>query len=68
MNAAIAYALQLLAALPSLIEAGVNVRNMIEKGRERIAAMQAEGRDPTDEEWAELNAEIEALNRRLNSD
>jgi hypothetical protein len=33
--------------------------------RDRLEAMKAEGREPTEAEWAELDAEVSALTARL---
>jgi len=62
---AIAYALQLLQAIPTLLAAGRDVAAMIEQGSTALKAMQAEGRDPTPEEWDALNATIAALRAEL---
>lgn len=64
---ALAYALQLLTALPQLISAGIEVTAMVTKARDRIAAMDAEGRAPGAEEWDELNAEIDRLRGELHA-
>lgn len=61
----ISYAIQLLGALPSLIEAGVAVRDLIDGSREKLAKMQEENRAPTDAEWDELNASIESKRKAL---
>lgn len=59
MNPAIlTYALQLLGVLPSLIEAGASVVDLVQNGKAKIQQMQDENRGPTDEEWAALNDSI----------
>ncbi len=58
---ALAYALQLLNSLPGLIEAGVDVYDMVTQANADLKKMQAEGRDPNADEWATLNAAIEDL-------
>jgi hypothetical protein len=55
---AIAYALELITSLPSLISAGAEVLDLLEKGKSKLEAFAAEDRDPTDAEWNELNASI----------
>lgn len=62
---AIAYALQLLGSLPGLIQAGADVFGIITTGREKIDLFDRENRDPTPEEWDELNQKIEALRAEL---
>ena len=64
---ALAYALHILTALPGLIQAGVEVHGIVTKYRDRLAEMQAEGRDPTPHEWDELNAEIDRLRGELHA-
>ena len=63
--AAIAYALQILGMVPTLISAGRDVLALVQHGTDALKAMQAENRDPTDKEWAELNAVIDALRKDL---
>lgn len=64
MNA-LAMALQLLNALPALIAAGVEVKDLIEDQTAKLQAMADEGRDPTPAEWDDLNAKIDALRAEL---
>lgn len=64
---AIAYAMQLLTSLPQLIQAGTDAMSLINHGREKLSEMQTAGRDPTQEEWDELNAKIKALQDELHS-
>ena len=65
---AIAYALQLLQVLPSLISAGRDVVGLVSQGSAALKTMAAENRDPTDEEWTALNALIEGLQDELHKD
>lgn len=67
MGNAIAFALQLLQALPPLIEAGLEVKTLIEQQGAALSAMQAESRDPSPAEWDALNAQIDALRAELHS-
>jgi len=64
MNA-FAMAMQLLAALPALLEAGADIKELVEDQTAKLRAMQDEDRDPTQEEWDELNAKITALRGEL---
>ena len=63
----ITFALTLLESLPDLIRAGKDVLSLIEHGTAKIREMQDEKRDPTTEEWDELNARIKALHDELQS-
>lgn len=64
---ALAYAIQLLSALPSLIKAGMDVTTLIQGSTAKIQAMNTENRAPTDAEWAELDAQIKALQAELHA-
>lgn len=58
---ALLFAMQVLNSLPSLIEAGVDVYDIINSTNENLKKMMDEDRDPTDEEWETLNELIESL-------
>lgn len=60
MNA-ITFALAAFDVLPGLIAAGMDVVSFISKTSADLKAMQAEGRDPTPEEWDTLNKVVEDL-------
>lgn len=60
MNA-ISFAITVLNMLPSLISTGKDIVKFIEESNTALKAMQAEGRNPTDEEWDTLNKAIEDL-------
>jgi hypothetical protein len=64
---AIAYALQLMSALPGLIKAGVDITHTVTASRDKLAQMDAEKRDPTPAEWDALNAEIARLRGELHA-
>lgn len=64
---ALAFATQLLGALPSLMEAGVAVMDLVTKGNAKLKAFADEKRDPTAEEWDDLNASIAEKRRELHS-
>lgn len=53
--------------LLALLQAGMNVSAAAGQMYARMQAIQAEGRDPTDDEWAELNAHIAALRTQLHA-
>lgn len=65
---AIGFAIQFLTQLPTLIIASQEVVKLINKTNDALKEMQATGRDPTDEEWKELNDSIAALGARLHAD
>jgi hypothetical protein len=66
MNA-LALAIALLQALPTLITATEEVSSLITTTVSQLQAMQAEGRDPTAAEWDALNAQTAALRKQLDS-
>lgn len=59
------FALQLLAILPSLINAGLQVQGIITATNAKLTKMVEEKRDPTEAEWDELNAAIDELRTQL---
>lgn len=64
---ALDFALQLLQALPQLVQAGVDVTSAITRGREQLEAMRAENRAPSAAEWDELNERIRGLRSQLHA-
>lgn len=62
---ALAFAVQLLTALPGLLKAGIDVTTLITESTASLGKMQAENRDPTDQEWLELNQRIDQLRQEL---
>jgi hypothetical protein len=62
---ALGFATTLLGSLPSLIAGGVQVLDLIKSGNAKLSAFASEKRDPTDAEWAELNASIDAKRAEL---
>lgn len=64
---ALAFAVQLLNALPPLLAAGIEVTELVQAGNARIKKMQDEKRDPTDAEWKELNDRITAHQKELHA-
>lgn len=67
MGSALAFAMQLLESLPGLIQAGADVAELISNGSAKLKEFEQENRDPTDEEWEELNASIDAKRDELHS-
>ncbi len=67
MAPALMFAIQALTLLPGLIQAGAEVLCLIQITTTALHAMQAEGRDPTDDEWAALRQAGEAALARLDS-
>ena len=67
MGTALAYAVQLLGILPSVLDAGKNIKDLLIQGNAALDAMQKEKRDPTPAEWAALNKTISALRADLHS-
>lgn len=65
MEAIVALLAQIIAMLPGLIAAGVQVEGLIARVQKAIAGGSA---DPTDEDWAAVNAELDALTAQLNKD
>lgn len=61
-------ALQALQSLPQLLQAGSEVVQLVEETRARLQSMRDEGRDPSPGEWDDLNARIDVLRGRLQSD
>ena len=65
MLSIIDFADKLLALVPQVIAAGGDVLNIIANGRTALAAMKAENRGPTAEEWQNLDSQIDALMSQL---
>lgn len=56
--------LQLVAILPTAIQAGLEVKGVVD----RVSDIMSSGREPTAEDWDALNAEIAVLRAALNKD
>jgi hypothetical protein len=63
----IGYALQLLSALPGLIQAGVEITSTVTSATQKLEELDAQGRDPTPAEWLELNQRIAKLRGELHA-
>lgn len=68
MSPVIQFALQVLQSLPALIEAGHNVSTLLKSSAAALRQMGEEKRDPTDDEWADLNTVIDGLRSELHSE
>lgn len=55
---------QVLGLLPSVIEAGADVLHLIASTKAAVES----GAPPTDQQWADINAQLDALTARLNTD
>lgn len=62
-SSALDFALQLLGQLPGLVQAGINVADLVRAAQE----MRDQDRAPTVAEWDALNARIRSLQGRLHS-
>jgi hypothetical protein len=58
-------ALAVLQALPQLIQAGQDVTGLIETAVTVITQAQANGTDPTPDQWAALDASIKQLRSQI---
>lgn len=61
------FAESLLAQVPDLIAAGVDVYSILARAQQQVAAMQAEQRGPTPDEWAQLDNDVAALLKSINT-
>ena len=64
MNA-LAMAMNLLQTLPGLLSAGIQIEGVIAGTLATLHKAQAEGRDPTNEEWDAMHQQIEAARASL---
>lgn len=62
---AIDYTLEFLALLPSLAQLGEDVKAQLDTTAGVLRGAQAEGRDPTTEEWDAINAVVAGLRTKL---
>lgn len=67
MDPRLLFAMQLLNSLPTLIAAGVEIKGIVDNANAKLADMAKSGRNPTAEEWAELNGNIMGLRDQLHS-
>lgn len=58
-------AIQILQALPALIKAGVDITALVEDQAAKLKKMDEEQRDPTAEEWDDMNRIIDGLRGHL---
>lgn len=59
------FALAFLAQLPGLIAAGIDITASVAAHRAALEKMKSENRDPTPDEWAQLNERLNNDTRRL---
>ena len=67
MPQALMYAMQVLEVIPTLIAAGQSVITLVQQTNDRLKVMQAENRNPSPQEWADLNATIASLRTELHA-
>lgn len=53
--------------IPTLVAAEADIENFIEGQLTKVKAMIAENRDPTQEEWDDLNATVQSELAKLNA-
>lgn len=63
----IAFAIQILTQLLGLVPIATQAWQMIQDQRNALEKMRAEGRDPTPEEWAALDATTDNLRKQLHA-
>lgn len=68
MMEALLYAMKLLETLPTLLAAGKDITDLVNHGNAALKTMQAEGRGPTAQETADLDAKIKALRDELHAE
>ena len=61
MDPRLQMALQLMAALPDLVQAGVDISAVVTHHNAKLTKMANENRDPTAEEWDDMNRQITSL-------
>lgn len=64
----LAFALQILDLVPLAIKGVSGAAEALSWGRDQIEKMVQEKRDPSEEEWAELNKRTEELREELQTD
>lgn len=62
---AITLATMVLEILPKLVQASTEVYTLIHNTNSLLKTMQSEGRDPTAEEWDDINKQIHDLSNQL---
>ena len=61
------YAATAIDLIPKLLAAGMSIKEHIDETQAALKAMQDGNRDPTEQEWAALNAQVDALRAKLHS-
>ena len=67
MKTALDLASLVLGTLPQLIAAGVNIVALVEQTNSTLSKAQAEGRDPSSQEWDAINDAIALERSRLHA-
>lgn len=62
---AILFAITLIERLPGLVKAGIDTAELVSTGKAKLEQFQKENRDPTPQEWSDLNGRLTALESRL---
>lgn len=65
MNSALEFAVRALTIISAAADVGMEIADLIRLLRFRVETMQKEKRDPTADEWRELNDKIAELRARL---
>lgn len=68
MGGALAFALTVLDIVPDIVRGVSGAIEAFNAGSKIVKELVEEDRDPTDEEWAKLNADIAALRTELHTD
>lgn len=68
MSNALQLALQVLLTLPQLIQAGRDVRGLLDTTNSLIGTMVRENRDPTPDEWLLMQNMINELRKEIHED
>lgn len=64
---ALSFAIEFLNLLPSIVQMTEELAALVQNTSVALKAMQAEHRDPTPEEWAALDAQVQALRDQLHA-
>ena len=67
MPGALAFLLQFLPQIPSYVAAGTALIDVVSHGVAKANQLHSENREPTDADWAEVNASIAAKRGRLHA-
>lgn len=68
MESALKFAMMVMDLVPLVVKGVTGAAEAFQAGRDAVKLMVDEDRDPTDEEWAALNADLDEMQRKLHSD